>query len=284
MNEYASLSRLKAECGVPMTERSYDAALLRMTERISRAWDTLTRRRYFTKLETRRWDGANDRYGSVVGMWAPVDIASLTTLKVDDNDDGVYELTLVSGTDYRLVRLREEDPSPYCRIDLIPRGTQLSSFPRGFETVQAVGYFGFSDETETLTAVVGTGGITASAVSLPLPVGHVDAGDFIGPGDTLVIGTEHIAVLASIDSTHVTIKRGINGTTAAIQADGAAMTRRRFPREIEEATIMQVARLFRESKGGFSSQAGDATTGVTFNALWAPIRDLIKPYMQPGVA
>ncbi len=114
----------------------------------SRAIDDVTDRRFFPTTETRVYtaDYPHGRwaYPSYAIQTLEIDdLNTLTTLKVDNDGDGVYETTWVNGTDFLL------DPPnapligyPYERVLLSRHGGQV--FPVWNDAIQIAGSFGFA--------------------------------------------------------------------------------------------------------------------------------------------
>jgi len=119
-NNYVTLANAKTDLGI--TGATYDAALVRLIERVSRAIDDQVHRRFYSEIATRLYDGAGNRE-----LWLPDDLLTVTTLKVDEDGDGTFELTLAVNTDYWLW---PDNSSPKIRIDLNPDGTQLSAWTK----------------------------------------------------------------------------------------------------------------------------------------------------------
>lgn len=231
MNNYARLSEVKRlSSGLNSTE--LDAVYLDAIEAASREFELRCHRHFYSKTATRYFDGNGKRNLRLTDESALLsDLLSITSLTVDDDDDGTYELTMVDGTDYRLWPLNE---SPKTRIDLLTRGTQLSVWPKGQSTVKLVGKFGYSEDTESsgLTGTVATtNGTTLTASD--------SATGVIEKGDTILIGTEQMYVSA-VEGTAITVTRGVNGTTAATHS-AVAINIRRYPKDIEDIIAKRVA-------------------------------------------
>jgi len=260
---YVRLDDLKAD-------GSFDADLLRLAERMSRAVDDVCGRTFGAVVATRDYDG-----DGTTRLWV-LDVLSAATVTVDQDDDGVYE-TPVASTDYVLF---PNDGPPYLRLDL--RATaSLGAWPLGRRTVRITATWGYSYEVEdTGQAVQNAGGINATATSV-----QVAASSAISRGETIRIDDEQMTVSAVPDATHLTVVRGINGTTAASHAQSAAIHRRRYPRPIEQAVLMQVGRFWTEQKTGYGGMMGAPEIGgVTFRHLYPAIRDMLSPYRLLGVA
>ncbi len=254
MNNYVRLNHLKADGGIVGT--SQDANLLRLVSRVSRSFDDLCERHFYSVEGTRYFDGNG---GTVVAI---DDLVSATTVV----DDGV---TLVASTDYWLGPDNRLANQPARSLELNPDSTTKTTFSHGRRKVAITGIWGYSNETEAsgLTGTVATAGgttLTASAAA--------DA--VIYAGDTLVIEDEQLYVSA-VASTAITVQRGINGTTAAAHSAKAILIRR-YPRALEEAALLQAMRLWRMQQTGGAEGFG-ADSGMTFSTLYPVIRDLLLP-------
>lgn len=88
--------------------------------------------RYFDVGSTREGDG------NAPGVLYVADLLSVTTLKIDEDGDGVFEVTLTPSTDYLLYPLNET-PKIEVRINV---ATGSYTFPVGQKTVELVGSWG----------------------------------------------------------------------------------------------------------------------------------------------
>lgn len=231
MNNYARLHETKRDVpGVGATPSgTLDPEYMTMIEAVSREIEgpKYCNRKFHTTTETRYFDGngCNQLYFQDYS-----DLLSVTTLKVDEDGDGVYETTLTANTDYWLW---PDNRTPKRRLDLNPESSTLGVFPAGRRRIQLVGKFGYSDLTES----AGTLGeaLDASETEITMTTGHT-----VYPGDTMIVGSEEMYVSAVSVNT-LTVTRGINGTTAASADTAAAVSIRRYPADIEEAVRIRVA-------------------------------------------
>lgn len=233
MNNYARLSHVKDRVtGMVGAGSILDSVYLQDVEAESRDFERRCGGRiFYTKEETRYGWAPGWLYGidpatgcqttRIVSL--PFDVISLTTLKVDLDDDGTFETTLVDGTDYRL----GPDNSVWKRhIELLRNSTQVSGWLQRSRFAELVGKFGHSEEWEALSitgTVASTDGTTVTASDSA--TGLIDA------GDTIKLGDEQLYVSAS-EGTSVTVVRGVNGSTAATHSTDTIYVRR-YPRDIE---------------------------------------------------
>lgn len=260
MNNYIRLNHLKADGGI--TGTSKDADLLRLITRVSRAFDDVCERHFYSRVDTKYYDGNG---GTVI----PIDDLISATTVVDDGT------TLVSSTDYWLGPDNRLPNTPARTLELNPDSTTKTIFSNGRRKVSIAGLWGYSNETEAsgLTGTVATTNgttITASA----------DASALIFAGDTLLIEDEQVYVTA-VSTTSITVQRAINGTTAATHS-AKALNIRRYPRALEEAVTLQSVRLWRMQQTGGAEGFG-ADSGMTFSTLYPVIRDLILPMSSSPV-
>lgn len=245
---YCSIGRLKAEMRV--TGTSDDAALLRVLETASRHWDAECGRHFYPVTRTVYLDGPAghaDRWQ----LWLPVDVLTVSSLKLDVDGDRTYETTL-SGSDYELVSVRADQQAPYNRIDLKPSGAR-GSWPATRRSIELTGVLGFSDETEA-SGTLGED-LDASETDVTMTAGHGLTG-----GETVRADSEEMYVSA-VSTNTLTVVRGVNGTTAATHSNGASVTRRRYARPIEAATALRAARLWRAGQSGFAGEVASPEVG-----------------------
>lgn len=275
-NCYARLADIREEYQGSGAGTSLDTLLLRCDERASRMIDERTGRHFYslqgqTVLVPYR---PRPQHMDATQLWLPVDIAAITTLKVDQDGDGVYETTLVENTDYRTWPFGRQSNEPIERVDVITTG-QISAWPSGEFTVQIVGTRGYSAEVELLTT---------TTEALDTSETGVDLTAAASPGDTLVIDSEQMDVV-SVSSLTATVTRGVNGSTAAAHNSGASVYRRRFPRAIELAATMQAVRFAREVQTGYGGSVANAElAGFSFRAMYPAIRDALEPFILRSAA
>lgn len=245
MNGYAVLAHVKEDLAGVGTTTALDAVLQRAIEQVSREFDRSTVRQFYSSVETIYLSGNGERR-----LYVGRDLLGVTSLKVAGtlNQPTSFEYTLSSGADYTLwPRNAASRGEPYRAIELNPNG-QFAAFPEGVDNVQLAGVFGYSQEVEATGQTVQNNPLSSGGTTLTLTS---TAG--ISPGDMLVIGEEQIYVSAVATATSLTIERGVNGTSAAQHAQGAAIWRRRYPRDVERAVAERVVGLRWDSQGGYDA-------------------------------
>lgn len=283
MNILCRLSHAKRdESGVGSLANTTDTVLgiLQTMDDVSREFERETGRQFYAYSGTRYYSG-NRRSPTVLKL--PHDLISVTSLTVDDDDNGTYEMTLVADTDYWLgPQANAQKGEPYWEIELNPNGTQLYHWPRHPRAIKIVGLFGYSNETEAA-------GTTAEALDTSETGVDLTAGHSVEPGDTIWIDSEQMYV-TSVSSNTATVVRGINGSTAASHNTSAAVTVRRYPRDVEMVVRERVVGLRWDAQSGHAGQAsltGDpfgASGTTTIRASYARWRQTVDRYRFPGVA
>jgi hypothetical protein len=177
------------------------------------------------------------------------DLLAATTIKLDEDGDRTFEVTLAA-TDYRLLR-PDHRFNPYgalpkraLELDLI-NGSR-AAFAKQSALVQIAGDWGYSNDTESTGVTVQTvGGMTAGALTF-----LASDGSKLSRGQTLLIGTERLYV-KEVSGDTITVTRGINGSGAAGHALGDAVSRYVFPPGVVSATLIQAVRLWKRKELGF---------------------------------
>ncbi len=237
MNLYCNLATLKARLGISGT--GSDAVQLVLLEGVSRSIDQWCNRRFFVKMETRSYDGSRSP------LLLDEDLAALTTLKTDDDGDGVAESTWAA-SDYALLPYQG---SPKYAIEVTPWGTRGDFNPGQRKAVEVAGRWGYDETTQASSATV-SGNHSASATTLA-----VSDGTQFSPGDTLLVESEQLSVSA-VSGNNLTVRRGVNGTTAASHSGGTAIAVVTYPAAVREACLLQAARRWMRRDPAFATVDG----------------------------
>lgn len=286
LNCYAQLANLKSDLVIPTT--SMDGILTRLIEEVSRAIDDECKRffyaipgvRLYDSQRIRFWDGGYATgYGSERELWTDDDVISITQLAVDNDGSQQFNIMLTEGTDYWPWPWNQNPstPHPYQRLDLNPYGGTMVAWPWGQRRIQVTGVFGYSYEIEDTGQDVADNPLSSGATTITVPS---SAG--ISPGETLVIEEEQVAVQSIPDGTHLTVERGINGTTAASHANETVISRRRYPRPVERAVTMQASRLYKRRETAYANvvQNTDLGTMQIFRGVDPDIALMLQPYRR----
>ena len=266
MNLYADVDMMKRRYLHDSALTTTDLAeLLRVLNDGARRVDDYCDRPFFAELATRTYDG-----NGKTQLWLPDDLLTVTTLKVDDNGDGTYEITLAVNTDYWLW---PDNDTPKVRIDINPESTLISTWPSGRRRVQIVGEWGYTNTTE-LVASVTTEVLDASETGV-----DVTAGTDFSAGQTILVDSEQMYI-ASITTNTLTVVRGVNGTTAATHVTSSVVRRYVYEEAVAGAALMWAGRLWKRR------ETADATTIVApaigtleiHRGLDPDVRQALDPY------
>ena len=279
-NAYAGLTTLKSAGVLNITGAGFDGRLLALLEDVSRLIDGYCNRHFYVLTTTRRFDGDNGRTLNVP------DLISVTSLKTDEDNDRIYELTWAA-SDYLLYPLNAEPQQPwgrpYTRILVDIEGGSRPWFPAGGPTVEVAAKWGYREVTEDSAADINElGSFSAADTTLT-----VTDGSKFSIGDTLSIESESLYV-TGISTNDLTVTRGVNGTTAAAHADSTDVFLYRYPGSVVEACLLEAARLWKRKDIAYAP-AGDGRTGGSDlpAGLDAAVQRLLGPYRRlalgPGV-
>jgi len=246
---YASLTELKRL--LKIADTSDDVSLLRLLGMASRAIDRHCNRWFYAKTDT--------RYPTAMGgtcLNTGADLLSVTTLKMDVDRDATFEATLAA-TDYALYPYSDGD-YPKLQVDLDTRQGDYTYWPRGLKSVEIAGVWGYGDgHRASPFDPLGITGTVATTAGTTLTVSATTG---LEAGQNILIGTEQMYVTA-IGTLQATVVRGINGTTAAIQA-GAAISVAAYPEPVIEACMIEATRLWKRKDSAFAFAYGEAAIGM----------------------
>lgn len=267
MNAYSNIALLKSTSWLGVTGADYDTNLRKLLEDASRVIDKYTRRQFWCWEGTRYEDG-------VGGMLLPgLDVLSLSSLKCDYDGNGVYEVTLAANTDYLLYPL---SGYPKSRIELANNSSQ-NNFANGIKKgVEMVGVFGYGDGFSATPYYLNDAGATTNEELDASELGvDVSSGAAFSAGDTIRIELEQMYI-QSIATNTLTVKRGVNGTTAATHATGKAIYVYEYPQEIVTACLITAMRVWKRKDSAFLDVLGNPDTGQMPSVLKGLDVDVIQ--------
>ena len=161
--------------------------------------------------------------------------------------------TLAEGVanDYLLMPYNE---SPKTILKLNEDTTK--GFYGGQKTLTILGSWGYTNDTEQITALNGAvSSTTATTVA-------VDSATDLSPAETILVGSEQMYV-TGISSNNLTVERGVNGTTASTHADDLAVNSFLYPVEITQACLDLAKIIFRDRDMGTTQTLGTSEGSVT---------------------
>ena len=267
-NAYADLTTLKSSGALNITGTGFDARLLALLEDVSRWTDGYCNQHFYVLTSARRFDGDGGQE-----LHLP-DLISVTSLKTDQDQDRVFELTWTS-SDYLLYPLNVEPQQPwgrpYTRVLVDTEAGTRQVFPAGRSTVEIVGKWGFREVTEDSGVDINEGAAFAAGDTTLT----VTDGSKFAVGQTLVIESEQLYITA-IATNNLTVVRGVNGTTAASHADSTDISIFRYPGSVAEACLMQTSRLWQRRNVGLEG----GSIGGEGLGLDPDVRHLLAPYRR----
>lgn len=242
LNLYADVNALKRRLVGVADATAIDATDASEFEKVldasSRRVEQFCNRHFYTQTATKVFHGNGKRE-----MQIP-DLVAATSVKLDEGEDGTFEITLAANTDYWLERkgYQDVDAVPKTAIILNTNG-QTSAFPGYRRSLQIIGRWGFTEATEDSLATVAAPGWDATATTLTtagaaLPICAV--------GQTLLVGNEQMYVREASGSPQVlVVTRNVNGTTGAVHSAGAAIRRYVYLSDIVEAALEIASAMFK---------------------------------------
>ena len=260
---YGDIKKLKdtSFLGDPAGGTGSDDELFQLLMASSEWTDRYCNRHFYPRTQTLEFDVPQATKRLIIP-----DLISITSLKADDNADATYEVTWAT-TDYYLEPFNAEPTEhwgrPYTSIRARDGGA-IKTFKQGEKNIEIVGSWGFKQYKEdSASNINNVGGYSSTATSV-----IVTAGTDFAIGQTILMGTEQ-ALITNIATNTLTIVRGMNGTTAAAQADALDVYIIRFPLCVERATLINAARLWTRAPN-FEPFYVDSDTDPDIEALLAP--------------
>lgn len=291
---YASVEDFKDR--VNIGDGADDAMIRVMLESVSRAIDRWTHRRFFTKRETKFFDGqevGGRRFDDLFSerrqtlmqpgeLWVD-DLLEVTQIRMDTTHDATYDTTF--GADDFLLWPDNPTDFPKVRIDLDRRQGDITFWSTGQRAIEVTGTWGYGDgTTETPYADSGATATVGSTTATSLTVGSAT---LLEAGNTILINAEQMYVQSrNTTNGNATVVRGVNGTTAATHgADQVNVYL--YPGEVSEAAIIGTGKMWRRKDTMFSNVISNTALGqVTVNR--GLFRDfdftgLLEPYRKRRV-
>lgn len=270
MNDYATLSAVKADLGIAVS--THDAILSGFIEASSRGIDRFCHRHFFVETKTRwftpRWSTA---------VLFDDDLLSVTALTTDSEADGTYDgETWVEDTDFWLVPYAN---FPKSRAEITAFGNFAFSNVR--RNVQVVGEWGYGDGTDATPYTLSALTATVADASTTTLTASADATSLIFAGQTLLVGLEKMYVSVVSDVT-VTVTRAVNGTTAAEHDALSAINIYDYPAGIKRMCSWLAGSEFkqRNTQGMAQERMGDYFYTKLATEVSEQQRRVLSPYQR----
>jgi len=265
------------------------ARMLAVLEAVSRLIDAHTRRRFFVETATKYYDGTVG-VGRVVDMYSERlteyesrlyvdDLLAVSSIAMDSDGDAAWE-DVLAATDYVLYPYNSY---PKSRIDLDLRQGDYSYWVRGQQAIKIVGQWGYGDgESASPYKAAGATITVATAGGTTLTASD---GTKFAVGQTILMGAEQ-AYITAISGNNLTAVRGVNGTTAAVQAAATAYVWC-YPPMVQEAALIQAARIWKrkDTPLGVAGDValGEMRMGITIPTLDPDVKKLLESFNRPRV-
>lgn len=274
-NWYVTMAMARESLAIP--DLISDPVLSGMISAVSRALDTYCGRWFFSVYQSRHYTAEMPR-----SINLRADLLSVTALATDGDGDRVYE-TAWSTTDYDLHPTNaayDSPPAPYWELRVNP----LSSLylPQWPLAVQIAGWWGYFNSSDPAIATAQTSGGSQAPSVTNLAVSN--SAEF-QIGHTLFIGTqpEQLFVSGVEDSTHVTVERGVNGSTAATIAQSAPIRIASYP-IISEAALSQLG-FWMQNRAAPSGVVGIGDqTAIRLPQMNSSVRMMLDQFRRRGMA
>jgi hypothetical protein len=213
---YLGVESFRARVGIADT--THDADLLAFLNDATRAIERDARRVFFPYIATARYRFPPYAPSATWAQWMDEDLLSVSLIQVAASGQDATPITIPS-TDYFLEP--NQFGPPYSRIEIdLSSQSALQSGPTPQQAIAVTGQWGSCNATVAAGTETGLSSATATQLTCSNAA-------LIDQGDVLLVDSEAIYVSGrqSAGSTILTVVRGVNGTTAAVHSDGAAVSK-----------------------------------------------------------
>lgn len=260
---YTSREAVKAFFGLAATDK--DARVDAHIAQASALIEQHTGRIFIPKTATKEFD-----YQGTSQLILGDDLLAVTTLSADG--------TTISSGDYFLYPLNAlDDGKPYLWIELLFTSALFQFSDTKQSAISLLGKWGYCELTRDISTLAED--IDASETAWDV----TELSDF-DIGQTLLADTEQVFVKnrsASSGAGTLTVKRAMNGTTAATHTNGATLYAIDPPADIQFACNVLVARFLHRGDAAWSDRAGDPAQGFTYyRNLPTEVKDIFKKYKR----
>lgn len=255
---YCDLVTMKDSIIKPGTDSTVnDTEMLKALEQASRLIDEHCHRLFYVSASKARPFGDETYLLTDLHMKRCGDYVTLSSIKMDDDLDGIFELTLAT-TDYHELPFSEDKDYPKLGLVIDKARGQYAGWSIGYKTIQVTAQWGFGDGMssspyESLDCV----GTLANTTTTSLVVSNKLK---LAAGQILKIDSELLYV-KDVPSATVSVVRGINDSTAATHS-AATVNAQLFPPQITEACLIQASRYWKRKNSVWSNNRGKAPFGT----------------------
>lgn len=245
------------------------ARLLGIIEGVSQLIDRITERTF------RIYEGSMVFTPEFYDFLLLPDLLSVTTMELDYDCDGDYEVTLSPTTDYLLEpNNASQHERPYTRLRV--RVHSPYHLPKFAQVLRVTGKWGYWERLRK------TGTTVTTAIAEGDDEIEVSNYERIQVGWTLKINDEQMYVRdKNVNGTgKVTVVRAQNGSSEAEHAADSVIYRYVYPEALETAAILQASRVYRRSETplGIVNNPGD----IGWRAVYVPKEDVdVVSHLRP---
>ena len=238
-NLYSTLTQVKNRLDVEDT--SDDELILDAIEDASRLLDSSTHRRFYPSIETRDYEYDQQ---FLLRIEDGADLLTVTTLTTENGN------TAIAASDFYLMAGDSYNVQPYTRI-AIKRDDgayfQWTGTPQ--KSQQIIGVWGFhSDYANAYVVSSATVNETFTDSDIMLTVSD---GTQFERGQTTLIESEWLYI-SDISTDDLTVKRAMNGSTAAAHSSGTAISVYKPMRDVERVTRRFALWLYKQNEAPFT--------------------------------
>lgn len=274
MNAYADLTMIANKPWLEYEDDQLSVAfkvnVRKVLEEVSREIDNQTLRHFYVKDETRYFDGTGSRLRLE-------DLLSVTTLKLDEDGDQTFEVTMAS-TDYFLYPLNF---FPKMEVK-ISSNSDYSGFAGGvLRGVEIDGSWGYGDGISATPYTDAGTDVNDASVTATVTTITVDNGAAFSVGQTIRIDTEQMYI-KSIVTNVLAVLRAVNGTTGATHDDDSDIYIYNYPADITQVCLIESIRAIQA--GNWLDVTGSPET-VTFSVkkgFHPKSLEILKDYLRYG--
>lgn len=250
LSEYTTVTDVRSSY-LGSTQTQDDGLILSIIREASREIDRITRRKFYPRIETRTYDAP-----AGVELILDDDLLELTTLT---NGDG----TAITNANYKLYPLND---TPKYKIVLAPGSAFNTSSTFGdLGAISVAGTWGYHRDYAT-DGWLDYGAILSAAISNTTATTFTSLYGNFKAGNLVKIDSEYLYISSAVyaSTSTYTVKRGVNGSTAAAHLIAAPIYLWGIHDEIERLACQATAAYYRlRSNPGMDSVSIDGVTFVT---------------------
>lgn len=282
MNSYCDLKTFKSYFQI--TDTTYDVDLLQKLVDGSRDVEKDMARFFYSYLGTRYF--ATGRFQAKKRITID-DLQSYTEVAIDIDGSGNFitlDLAKTIPDAFLLDQQQETNKTPYIYLEANPNGAYPVWGEAVRRGVKITGVWGYGNDWpapayDSLGDTVQDNPMTAGQLTM-----LVSSASLVSPGQTLRADLEQMYVSAFDTGTKIaTVKRAMNGTTAAAHLQNTVLYIYRYPEPITHAVQIYAAREWRRRQSAYSNRIENPILGTVevFKDKDPSYMSVVKAYRRP---